>query len=138
MADYDWGRIAVEGIGGVFSAAAGLIVGVWKLGRNSAVTRQAIRDDYDRKINALRDETRAQMAQAEKEASARMDLLLGQIRETLEGIRRQMDELRYHNEHYFLPKEAFEKFRTEYREDNQRIDEKLDRILKRKASGVKP
>lgn len=133
MADYDWGRIVVEGLGGVASAGVGLVIGVWKLGRNSEVARVTIRDDYNRKINTLRDELRAQMAQYEKEATARMDLLLGQIRETLEGIRRQMDELRYHNEHYFLPKGDFDKFRTEYREDNQRIDEKLDRILNRKG-----
>ena len=133
MADYDWGRIAVEGLGGVASAGVGLVVGVWKLGRNTAVARQAIRDDYNAKIDALRKHVGDEMARSEKEATARMDFMLGQIRETLEGLRRQMDELRYHNERYFLPRDDFEKFRTEYREDKQRIGEKLDRILERKG-----
>lgn len=129
MADYDWGRVAIEAFAGAASGLSGLIIGAWRWGRSSAETEQSIRDDYDGKINALREHVRVQMAEYEKQATARMDLLLGQIRETLEGLRRQMDELRYHNEHYFLPKNDFDKFRIEYREDTQRISDKLDALI---------
>ncbi len=131
MADIDWGRAAIEAAASAASGLVGLVIGAWRWGRNSAKAEQELKDDYNLKINTLRDDVRVNMEEYEKSANARNDLLIAQIRETLEGIRRQMDELRYHTENRFLAKEDFNVFRKEYREDTKLINEKLDKIISR-------
>lgn len=120
MADIDWGRAVIEAAASAATGLAGLVIGAWKFGRAGAKAEAN-----------LREELVAMIATQEKQAVARTELLVEQFRETLEGIRRQMDELRYYSEKRFLAKEDFAEFRAEYREDNRRMNDKLDALINR-------
>lgn len=128
-AEIDWTRLAAElgvaVIGGVGSA----FFTVWKWGRSGAKAEQSVKEDYDGKIDKLREETRAAMQKYEDNATARNDLFVAQTRETLEGIRRQIDQNLLDVERRFLSKPEFDKFHAEYRRDQERTDDKLDRLL---------
>ena len=95
----------------------GAVVAVWKWGRSSAEAEQAVKDDYNTKIRALREEMRAAMAAQTLKADDGSDLLVSQFKEAFEGIRRQIDEHRFYTEKDFMKKEDFRDFRDEYRED---------------------
>lgn len=120
MADIDWGRAAIEAAASAASGLVGLVIGAWKFGRSGAQGEARLREELIEMI-----------AQQDKRATARSDLLTEQFRETLDGIRRQMDELRYYTEKRFLAKEDFAEFRNEYRENNNRMNDKLDALINR-------
>lgn len=128
MADLDWQHVALQGGLSLLSGAGGMFFGIWKWGRRSAQQEQAVKDDYNAKIDDLREHMRASMADYEKSADARNDLLVEQFKESFEGIRRQIDDNKLETEKYFLRKEDFGDFRKEYREDMRRIFDKLDNL----------
>lgn len=130
MADWDWGRIAVQVGTYVLSSAAGLGVGIWKWGRSSAKQEQSVKDDYTGKINALRDEVRTNMASHAQKVEDGHDLLVSQFKESFEGIRRQHDDHKMVVEKEFLRKEDFRDFREEYREDTREIKASIAQILR--------
>lgn len=117
MADWDWGRIAFQAFTYVLSSSFGLGLGIWRWGRKSAENERAVKDDYDAKINASREEMRKEMAARALQSDAGNDLLVSQFKESFEGLRRQIDEHRFYTEKDFLKKEDFRDFREEYRED---------------------
>lgn len=129
MAETDWVRIAFTTAGGFASGVVGIVIGAFKFGRRSVTQEQKIKDDYNGKIAALRDETKAAMAKNTETADSRNTLLVEQFKETLEGLRRQMDDHKLMTEKDFLRKEDFREFLKEYREDTRRADSKLDRLL---------
>lgn len=129
MAEFDWSHVAVEAGIAVFSGVGGAFVAVWKWGRGGAKAEQAVKDDYNAKINELREDVRSDMAAQAKAADDRGDLLVGQFRESFEGLRRQMDEHRLDTEKRFLLKDDFREFLKEYRENQRRTDDKLNRLL---------
>lgn len=132
MADTDWTRIAIEVAGWAGSSLVGLVVGAWRGGRRSAVHDQRVKDDYTRKIDDLREQMRTSMAQYEKQATARNELLVEQFKESFEGIRRQIDDNHLYAERRFMPREDFKDFREEYREDMRNLNDKLDRLPRSK------
>ena len=116
-AETDWVRLGIEAGVSLLSGIGGLVVGAWKWGRNSVRAEQAVKDDYNSKIRALREEMRTAMAtQAQKSADG-SDLLVSQFKESFEGMRRQIDEHRFYTERDFVKKEDFKDFREEYRDD---------------------
>ncbi len=121
MAETDWIRIALEAAGWTASSLVGVVVGAWRGGRRSAGKEQKIKDDYNSKIDALREEMRQSMATYEKQADSRNDLLVSQFKESFEGIRRQIDEHRLAAEVRYLPRDDFREFREEYREDMREV-----------------
>lgn len=128
MPDLDWGKVVFEAGTYVVSSVVGLGVGIWKWGRKSAADEQKIKDDYNAKIDDLREQMRASHAEYEKAATARNDLLVEQFKESFEGIRRQIDTNQLETEKRFLPKDDFKDFREEYRQDMRRIFDKLDNL----------
>jgi hypothetical protein len=131
MADLDLVRLIAQVLTALASAAGGLLVGVWRWGRRSARDDQKVKDDYDGKINALREKVSAEMAAHERTADARNDLLIDHFKESFEGIRRQIDEHRLEAERRFLPKDGLTEFRKEYREDMVNLMRKIDHITVR-------
>ncbi len=113
----EWPRLLLEAAGSLASGFFGLLVGVWRAGRNSATKEQAVKDDYDGKIGALGKELEITVATAEKASDARLDLLVEQFKEAFDGMRRQFDDHKFYTEKDFLKKEDFKDFRDEYRED---------------------
>jgi mevalonate pyrophosphate decarboxylase len=132
MADTEWWtRIGIQISGYAASSLVGGLVGIWQWGRSSAKAEQSIKDDYDAKIVALREWARASMSESEKSATARNELLVEQFKESFDGIRRQIDQLRLDTEREFMQKEDFREFRKEYREDMATLMKKIDHITAR-------
>jgi hypothetical protein len=131
MADLERDRVALEIGMSLVAGVGGWLIGIWKWGRASARHEQKVKEDYDGKINALREEMRDAMADYNKAADARNDLLVEQFHESFEGIRRQIDDNRLDAERRFLPKDGLTEFRKEYREDMASLMRKIDHITQR-------
>lgn len=129
MAEIEWGKLAVETGISLVSGLGGLIIGAWQWGRSSAKAEHAAKEERDAKIAALRKEMETAMASHIQKSDARNDLLVSQFRESFEGIRRQIDQNVLEAERRFLPKGDFDRFLDEYRENQRRTDDKLDRLL---------
>lgn len=129
MTEFDWARIAVEVGIALVSAAASAVGTAYAFGKKDATERAELKSEMEAKIDDLRDKTVGKMDQAIKAADARNDLLISQIRETLEGMRRQFDEYRVEIEREFFRKVEFNEFFKTYRDDQNRINDKLDRII---------
>lgn len=117
MVETEWGKLAIDAGTSLVSGLVGLIIGAWKWGRNSVQAEQAVKDDYNSKIRALREEVRTSMSTQAQKSSDANDLLVSQFKESFEGMRRQIDEHRFYTERDFVKKEDFKDFREEYRDD---------------------
>lgn len=121
----EWIDIAIKAGIALSGAIGGLFIGIWKWGWSSGKAEAA----GDAKISVLREEMRTAMASHAKTVDAKTELLVGQFRESFEGIRRQIDQNLLDAERRFLPKGEFDRFLDEYRDDQRRTDDKLDRLL---------
>lgn len=130
MAEWDWQHLALQGGTSLLSGAGGLLFGVWKWGRRSAKDEASVKDDYNTKIRALREEVRTEMASYAKTADAGNDLLVSQFKESFEGLRRQHDDHKLDVEKRFLLKDDFRDFREEYREDMRDLKASIANIAR--------
>lgn len=117
----EWTDLALKAAISLASLIGGIFLGVWRWGRYSATSEQAVKDDYDEKIKQLREEMRTAMAEQAKQSAERTDDLVHQFKESFDGIRRQMDDHRFYTEKDFMRKEDFRDFREEYRDDMRDI-----------------
>ena len=117
MTDWNWQSLGLQGAFSFVSGAVGWGIGLWKAGRDSARKEQAVKDDYVGRIGTLREDVRASMDKHEKAFDDRNDLLVGQFKESFEGLRRQHDDHKLDVERRFMLKDDFRDFRDEYRED---------------------
>ena len=122
MADWNWQNVVFQSGLSLLSGAGGWLLGIWRWGRNSAKAEQAVKDDYDEKIDELREQMRTSMTDHDD----KNDLLVAQFKESFDGIRRQIDENKLDTEKHFLRKDDFKDFLAEYRQDMRRIFDKLD------------
>lgn len=130
MAEIEWGKIAAEAGISLLSGLSGLVFGAWKWGRSSARAEQAVKDDYNAKINAVDEKARADMAAYAQKTDAGNDLLVSQFKESFEGIRRQHDEHKLDIEKRFMLKDDFRDFREEYREDMRDLKASIANIAR--------
>lgn len=128
----DWTRVAIEAAISLGSGISGLLIGVWRRGRKSAQAEQAVKDDYESKINHLGAELRSAMAHAAVAADDRLDLLVEQFKESFIGLRRQIDDDRLYTEQNFVRKDDFKDFREEYREDMRELKNRIAEISRTK------
>lgn len=104
----------------ILTGFAGAIGGIYGAGRKSSEREQAIKDE-------LRDE----MAALRKDFDASKDDLSDQFRESFQGIRQKINDVELDAQKRFVDKTDFREFRNEYRENTNRIFEKLDQISSR-------
>lgn len=131
MADWNWQATAASAAVSLLSGAGGWLLGIWRWGRDSAKKEQAVKDDYDGKISALREEMRKAMTAHAEKTSGGNDLLVSQFKESFDGLRRQMDEHKFYTEKDFMKKEDFRDFREEYREDMRDLKASIAVIAQR-------
>jgi GTPase SAR1 family protein len=124
VADTDWMQLGFNAASAVASAAAGVVVGAWRWGRRTAHREHAVKADYDGKIDALREEMRSAMSTAARSRSEIAD----EFRDTFQALRQKINSVELEAERRFLLKEDFNDFREEYRENTNRIFDKLDDI----------
>jgi hypothetical protein len=117
----DWFQIATQTAASLLSAIGGLIVGAWRWGRQTALQELHTREDYDAKI-----------AKAKATAEGRLDMLVGQFKETFAGLRRAIDDDRLHTEQNFVRKDDFKDFREEYRDDMRELKKQIAEISRTK------
>jgi|SRR5882672_447618 len=129
--DLEWPRLAIEAIGAAASGFAGLLVGVWRWGRHSALGEQRLRDDYLERIEDMK----GSLAAAEQTHDARIGELVGQFKEAFAGIRRQIDDGRLYTEQTFVRKDDFKEMREEIREDMRDIKRSLNELRNGKGHG---
>jgi uncharacterized protein with von Willebrand factor type A (vWA) domain len=121
MAETDWVRVGLEAGASLASGLVGLVVGAWNWGRRSAVAEQALKDDVHRKVDELREQTRASMEKHEDHSNSRTELLVEQFKESFDGIRRQIDDHKLATEREFVRKDELRVLRDEIREDMREI-----------------
>lgn len=117
MADWDWQHLGIQAVLSLISGAGGWGLAIWRGGYNQRAKEQAVKDDYTKRINDLREEVRTAMTAFAKDADNRNEALVEQFAETLNGLRRKIDDNELHTERHFLRKDEFKDFREEYRED---------------------
>lgn len=130
MAEWDWHQISLQGGFSALSGAGGFLFGLFRWGRKTAKDEQAVKDDYDGKIVALREEMRKDMVAHAQKVEDGSDLLVSQFKESFEGLRRQHDDHKLDVEKRFLLKDDFRDFRDEYREDMRDLKASIAGISK--------
>jgi len=126
--DIDWPRLWLEAVGSALSAIVGVVVGIWRWGRNSALAEQQVRNDYIARIESMKVTLHA----AEVAHDRRIDDLVDQFKETFVGIRRQFDDGRLYTEQNFVRKDDFREMREEIRDDMRDIKVSLNELRNRK------
>ena len=119
----------MEAIGSALSAIVGLLVGIWRWGRNNALQEVNARNENIARI----DEMKAAIIKSEKLQDARLDDLVTQFQESFVGLRRQLDNDRLHTEQNFVRKEDFREMLKEIREDMRDIKRSLAEMRSGKA-----
>lgn len=122
--DFDWPRLWFEAIGSALWGIVGVVVGIWRWGRNSALAEQAVRDDYMARI----DEMKTTLLASEAAHDDRLTDLIDQFKEAFNGIRRQIDDSQLHLEQHFVRKDDFMEMRKEIREDMRDIKRSLSEM----------
>lgn len=126
MAGGEWVDVSIKAGISLVSGLGGLLIGVWRWGRSSALAEQSVANQ----IAALREEVRNEMATHIKKMDDSRETLVDQFKESFDGMRRQIDEHRYYTEKDFLKKEDFKDFREEYREDMRDIKTAIANIAR--------
>ncbi len=122
--DLDWPRLAFEAAGSAMSALVGLLVGIWRWGRQSALREMRVKNDLNARIDAMK----TLIAATEKTHDDRLDGLVDQFKESFAGLRRQIDDDRLHMEQNFVRKDDFREFREEFKADMRDIKRSIAEI----------
>lgn len=118
MVDAEWTRMAIEAAGWAASSLVGLGLGLWRGGRRSAMDEQKVREEFNAAVAGL-----------ERRIEEKLDRSAGQFDETLKGLRQKINDVELDAVRTFVAKPDFDEFRKEYRRDQDRVDQKLDRLL---------
>src|SRR5580704_6270501 len=107
MVDLEWAHAIAAVLGAVCGAAGSIFMGGWRLGRIEA--------RLERKIT-----------EAEKRIETKLMEEAQVFDETLKGLRQKINDVEKDGLLRYLPKDEFNDFRQEYRQDMARIFDKLD------------
>jgi hypothetical protein len=111
----DWMHAAIGGAGVVIGAITSIFTAGWRLGRIESRMKLNFQEA---------------IAMSEKRIEDRVEAARGSFDETLKGLRQKINDVELNSERRFLPKEEFNDFREEYRENTNRIFDKLDQITR--------
>jgi hypothetical protein len=100
-----------------FTGVLGVVGGIYGAGRRSAEREQAIKD-----------ELRGDMKSLKEELMDSSSALIEQFRESFAGIRQKINDVELDAQKNFVSKDDFKEFREEYRENTNRIFDKLDKL----------
>jgi hypothetical protein len=133
MADWDWVKTALQAIVPLVTGTAGLFLGTWQAGKRSgkqeaeleAKIKADLKKETDDKIEALRNEMRTSLA----EATEGPEEFIKSIGDTFTALRTKINDVERDGLIRFLPKDDFTRFLEEYRKDQRRTDDKLEKLL---------
>lgn len=102
MVDLEWAH-ALAAIGGAAAGAAGgIFAGGWRLGRIEG---------------RLKEHFQEAIAMSERRIEDKVEEARESFDETLKGLRQKINDVELQSEKRYLPKDEFNDFRAEYRED---------------------
>lgn len=114
MVSLEWAHVVIGGFSALAGGGAGLIAGVWRVARIEGRLKLSFQ-------NSIR------------ECEVRLELKVDQVTdafdETLKGLRQKINDVELEGVRGFVAKPEFNDFREEYRQDQRRTDDKLDRLL---------
>lgn len=113
MAGLEWAHAVAAILGAMFGAVGSIFTGGWRLGR----IESRLKLHFQQAIN-----------ESEKRIEDKVDSATGAFDETLKGLRQKINDVELDTERRFLLKGDFNDFREEYRENTNRIFDKLDQI----------
>lgn len=120
----DWTHI-VAAIGAATVGAVGTwLVKVWRAGYSAGKKDEGIRTLRSEFQNAMTDA----IAKSEERFEEKVEELVSHFQETFQGLRQKINNVELDTERYFLRKDSFDDFRTEYRDDMRILMEKVDRL----------
>jgi hypothetical protein len=102
MPGLEWLHAITAALGALFGVVAGIFSGGWRLGRIEGRLKLHFQEAIDVR---------------EKRIEEKLDEARGSFDETLKGLRQKINDVELHAERRFLPKDDFNDFREEYRED---------------------
>lgn len=105
---FDWSHLLTWSLGIVGGGISGLVGSAWRWGRA-----------IDEKVSHVREEFQAEIASVKRSTDVRLDEFVDQVKETMEGTRRQIDDDRLNAERRFLTRDDFKTFLDEYRDDRK-------------------
>lgn len=108
--------------------AATVLGGIWGIVKWMAADRQKTREDFDNKLQLVQERLEERVSEAEHGIESKVETALQQMGETMRGVREKINVVELEAERRFMPKESFDDFRREYREDMKRIFDRLDRL----------
>jgi uncharacterized protein YktB (UPF0637 family) len=109
--NFEWIHVAIGIISAFIGAVGGLIAGVWRV----AHIEQKMREDFKVSIDKLKDDN-----------ETKVESLVGQFEESFKALRQKINDVELNTEKHFLSKDGFNDFRREYREDMNKLMEKID------------
>ena len=132
---FDWSHGITGLLSGAFGAITGFIASVWRVAR----IEPTIRLDFRKELNETEDRLGEEIKMAKHDSAQKVDDMIGQLHETFNGIRRQIDEI----EKETLPRGDFNMFRQEMRadaeqsrkenrEDFAKLERKIDEMMRRR------
>jgi len=123
----DWTHIVVGGLSAAVGAVGGLVGGTWRVARIEPNLRLELQKDMAGIENDMRDQVTNVQTHIEQKIDGEME----KFRETVSGIREKVNTVERDVIVNYISSQYFERCRLEAREDFQRIEGKLDRLLER-------
>lgn len=139
MADWDWVKSAAQIAAPLITGIAGLFLGTWQAGKRQgkqesdaeAKLKAEIAKELDAKIEGFKAEMRTAVAEALEANEA----FIKSVGDSFSALRQKINDVELETERRFLPRASFDSFVEEYRENQRRTDDKLDKLLGLNGAG---
>lgn len=113
MINLEWAHLIIGALGAIAGAAGGIFIGGWRLGR-------------------IEGRLKLHFKEAIEESESHIEGKLEQARQgfddTLKGLRQKINDVELNSERRFFLRDDFKNFLEEYRDNTNRIFEKLDNL----------
>lgn len=136
MADWDWVKTVTQAAAPLLTGIAGLFIGTWKAGRQSgkheaeieAKIKADVAKETDSKIEGLKVEMRIAVA----DALDGNETFIKSVGDTFSALRQKINDVELESERRFLPKDDFNNFLKEYREDMRDLKDMIGKVTVRR------
>lgn len=137
--DWDWVKSAAQAVAPLITGLVGLFVGTWRAGKKQGEQEEKaktqFKDDLARETDAKIEGLKLEMRTAVADALDSNETFIQSVGDTFAALRQKINDVERDGLIRFLPKDDFTEFLKEYREDQRRTDDKLDKLLGLNGAG---